>query len=151
MERVAALLALFFSVCASVLAAGCGGASVGVGFDIDGRPLGRVAPSPFAGFWAGDWSEVAGARAGTIDLTISPAGAVTVEIRDGSTGAIARGVGKISSGGSFSGTYRFPGGPRLTVRGTLAIDADARLRGSIERFEGARSAGAVTLDLVRQE
>lgn len=148
--RIATPLLLLVSCCVSFYLSGCGSTQVGIGFDIDGRPLGHAAPSPFAGRWSGAWSEVEGEQAGTIELSISAAGAVTVVVQDGSTGAIARGVGKVAPGGQFSGTYRFSGGPRLTLQGTLAIEAGTQLRGLVERFEGTRSVGAVTLGLVRQ-
>lgn len=145
------LLAVLFSFCAPFLASGCGSAGGGVGFDIDGRPLGQHAPSPFAGRWSGAWAEMDSDWRGTITMTIDARGSLTLVLIDAAGQTTAAGSGSVTRTGVLKAVYRRTDGPRLTARGAVAVEADGRLRGRLETFDGDRRLGWATLELVRQQ
>ncbi len=141
MKNLLVLLALVFA-CALIV--GCGGGSL-----IPNNLLGGSSKSPFAGNWAGTWTDTVLGHNGIMTATIGTNGSVTGTLHDDTTGANGSFTGTISNSGSANWTETYPS---ITYNGagTLAINGSGHLLGDIQNKNGNTLVGTLSVDMTKQ-
>lgn len=137
---------LFSFVLASALflVLGCGGSAE------DGDV--ETTNPDFVGHWLGDWqsSGSGGAQSGTVDLTIAASGKVIGTVETDGLGTQGQMSGTLDREGSLSATYEFSGSAPVSAVGTLVLQQNGHLGGSVQTFADGQQIGTSTVDLIKQ-
>lgn len=110
-------------------------------------PNDAVGVSPFAGNWAGTWSDSNG-QSGTFSLNIFDNGIVTGSIYNAAQNETASvSTGFIDYNGNLNFTITYPGPTIYTASGTASGNDIGDLVGSFNEYSGATSIATVTFIL----
>jgi hypothetical protein len=106
---------------------------------------GSSTPNPFAGQFIGTWTAPSIPDTGTANVTVASNGSVAGTSHDNGANADGSIVGTINANGNFNGTVTYPGFQPSPMSGTLAINGQNHLVGTV-----IVNSTATNFDLVKQ-
>ena len=133
---------LLLGLAALLLAAGCGSLSK------LGSGSANVASS-FGGHWSGPWTDSSGHQ-GTFDVVVGTDGKLTGTVVDTTAGKTGSVTGATTNSGTLTATETYPGGPTVTMTGTVSIGANGHMAGAVQTSVPGQPNGSGSFELVKQ-